>query len=108
MGRRQGQNHARSRIAAALLALVLSSCNGNYAYQVSSVGAPPVPPPNAGIVVTTTSGGGFFGAFLALGMIAVGAGAFPLHDPGMHPDRRVLEQDCTRPIEDYSANLKCR
>lgn len=24
------------------------------------------------------------------------------------PDRTISEQDCTRPIEDFSANLKCR
>jgi len=28
--------------------------------------------------------------------------------PQLDPSRRVLEQDCTRPIEDRSANLKCR
>ena len=28
--------------------------------------------------------------------------------PQSDPSRRVLEQDCTRPIEDPSANLKCR
>ena len=28
--------------------------------------------------------------------------------PQLDASRRVLEQDCTRPIEDWSANLKCR
>jgi|SRR5205807_3622999 len=28
--------------------------------------------------------------------------------PALAPARRVNEQDCTRPIEDISANLKCR
>src|SRR2546430_5936821 len=28
--------------------------------------------------------------------------------PELEPVRRVNEQDCTRPIEDISANLKCR
>lgn len=28
--------------------------------------------------------------------------------PELAPVRRVNEQDCTRPIEDISANLKCR
>ena len=28
--------------------------------------------------------------------------------PGPDPSRRVLEHDCTRPIEDQSANLRCR
>lgn len=28
--------------------------------------------------------------------------------PEMAADRVVAEQDCTKPIEDWSANLKCR
>ena len=28
--------------------------------------------------------------------------------PAMEPSRRVSEQDCTRPIENTSANLRCR
>ena len=28
--------------------------------------------------------------------------------PELAPERRINEQDCTRPIEDLSANLKCR
>jgi len=28
--------------------------------------------------------------------------------PAMVADRTVGEQDCTKPIEDWSANLKCR
>ena len=28
--------------------------------------------------------------------------------PEMMLDRKVAEQDCTKPIEDWSANLKCR
>ena len=28
--------------------------------------------------------------------------------PDLDPSRRVVEQDCTKPIEDTSANLKCR
>ena len=28
--------------------------------------------------------------------------------PELDPGRRVIEQDCSKPIEDSSANLKCR
>jgi hypothetical protein len=28
--------------------------------------------------------------------------------PELDPTRRVAEQDCTKPIEDWSANLRCR
>lgn|SRR5689334_5726832 len=31
----------------------------------------------------------------------------PLRPP-LDPGRRVLEADCTKPIEDWSANLRCR
>jgi len=30
------------------------------------------------------------------------------HAPDPDPTRRVVLQDCTKPIEDWSANLKCR
>jgi hypothetical protein len=30
------------------------------------------------------------------------------HVPDLDPSRRVVEQDCTKSIEDTSANLKCR
>jgi hypothetical protein len=112
MGRRQGSHHKGSRIAAALLVLCLAGCNGGnygYAVNVSSMQAPAPPPPNASLSVTTTSSGaGFFGALFALGMIGVASGILPFYGPEMDPDRRVAERDCTRPIEDYSANLRCR
>jgi hypothetical protein len=41
-------------------------------------------------------------------MIGVASGILPFYGPEMDPDRRVVERDCTRPIEDYSANLRCR
>jgi hypothetical protein len=112
MGRRQRPGHARSRIATALLVLALTGCNGGnygYAFNVSSMSAPAPPPPNASLSVTTTSSAaGFFGALFALGMIGVASGFLPFYAPEMDPDRRIVERDCTRPIEDYSANLRCR
>ncbi len=39
------------------------------------------------------------------------SGTMPSADqpiPEMVADRAVTEQDCTKPIEDWSANLKCR
>ena len=112
MGSRQRPDHARSRIAATLLVLALAGCNGGnygYAVNVSSMAAPAPPPPNASLSVTTTSSGsGFFGALFALGMIGVASGLLPIYGPEMDPERRVVERDCTQPIEDYSANLRCR
>ena len=33
---------------------------------------------------------------------------YPDRAPDLDPSRRVVEHDCTRQIEDWSANLKCR
>ena len=35
-------------------------------------------------------------------------GLQPVPPPPLDPERRVLEVDCTKPIEDWSANLKCK
>jgi hypothetical protein len=109
MARRQGSTFTRSGLAAALLALGLAGCNGNYAVQVSSPGAPPMPPPSAGLSISTSGSGGLLAGFFGLGMLAVASGVtayFPA--PPMDPARRIVEQDCTRPIEDPAANLRCR
>ncbi|MFY9313993.1 MAG: hypothetical protein WAO95_00365 [Burkholderiales bacterium] len=74
---------------------------------MSSPTAPPSPPPSAGLSVST-SGGSFLGALFALGTIGSAAGWFYHGEPEMDPARRVVEQDCTRPIEDPAANLRCR
>jgi hypothetical protein len=111
MGRRQRPHHARSRIAAALLVFALSGCNGGsygYVVNVSSMRAPPPPPPNATLSVTTSTSTGFFGALFALGMIGAASGLLPVYAPEMDPDRRIVERDCTQPIEDHTANLRCR
>jgi hypothetical protein len=108
MGRDPRQAFTRSRIAAALLALCLAGCSGNSAWRVSS-GAPAPPPPPLGGSVSVYSTSASFGAFL--GMVLFGAAAnygSGLHALPMDPDRRVAEQDCTKPIEDPTANLRCR
>jgi hypothetical protein len=107
MARRPGSTFTRRRLTATLLALGLAGCNGNYAWQVSSPTAPPAPPPSAGLSIST-SGGSFLGALFALGMIGAASGWVYEGVPEMDPGRRVAEQDCTRPIEDPAANLRCR
>jgi hypothetical protein len=60
-----------------------------------------------GIGVATSAG--FANAFNAGLFLGVASGArVDGEAPAMDPGRRVSEQDCTRPIEDTSANLKCR
>jgi len=49
--------------------------------------------------------------FFWLGVAAAADGAQPDGSgapPPLDPARRVLEQDCSRPVVDPSANLKCR
>ena len=83
---RQGSIAASCRIgAASLLALLCSGC---------AVG------------VATSSG--FASAFNAVLTIGAGSGAYYDGTPPLDPNRRVVEQDCGKPIEDRSANLKCR
>lgn len=60
------------------------------------------------------SGSGSFATWLliGIGLIAAGEAAAPRTAPPAHTEldkaRRVNEQDCTQPIKDWSANLKCR
>jgi hypothetical protein len=96
-----------------LLVLALAGCNGNAGYvfgfsSMNGAAAMPPPPPSASISVSSAgTSTGLLGALFMIGMMGVASGAF-YYPPEMHPDRRVIEQDCTKPIEDYSANLRCR
>jgi hypothetical protein len=103
MGRRQGQIVTRHRIAAALLlALGVAGCGGNSNVQFSSGGPPP--PQGSGVSVY---GANTLGTLLTIGFIGAAlSGGY--RAPEMDPSRRVVEQDCTKPIEDWSANLRCR
>jgi hypothetical protein len=108
MARRPRPAFARRGLAGALLLLALGGC-ANSAWQISAGGAglPPVPPPpGASAYVTTTSAGALF----ALGLFGfLTSGGTPFYAvPPMDPARRVLEHDCTKPIEDPGANLRCR
>jgi len=54
--------------------------------------------------------GSALGPIIAIGALGVmsASGGEPAKPPPMLEGRRVSEQDCTRPIEDPSANLRCR
>ena len=60
------------------------------------------------------SGGGSAAAWLLIGIGLIAAGATAVPPPALPAPieldqaRRVNEQDCTQPIKDWSANLKCR
>jgi hypothetical protein len=114
MGSRQRPIAARNGLALAA-ALVLAAGCANTRVQVSSGGPQPA---------VSAPGSSALGALLLLGFI-VSAEAHhdgaryraspsdalspaPYPPPPLDPARRVLEQDCTQPIEDWSANLRCR
>lgn len=120
MDRRTRSPFARRRLAGALtLALALGGCGSNtyvrYSSTSSTVG---LPGGTTGYVAGSTSSASVAAVAVFLlhwsllnqhwdseaGM--VGASTQPV--PPMDEARTVNTQDCTRPIEDWSANLKCR
>jgi hypothetical protein len=55
--------------------------------------------------------GSAVGAIVAIGVLGAaihGQGSDPADPPPLAGGRTVREQDCTRPLEDPSANLRCR
>jgi hypothetical protein len=90
MDRRQGPIAASGRIvrigAASLLALLCGGC---------AVG-----------VATTSGFATLYNAVMFVGVASTADNVGPL--PELDPKRRVLEQDCSKPVEDPSANLKCK
>jgi hypothetical protein len=72
---------------------------------------------SGGSTVTTATGvsASFVGqssattwALIGIGVIAWGAAGPSAPAAPLDPSRRVNEVDCTKPIQDWSANLKCR
>lgn len=74
--------------------------------------------PQGGNVSVGVSGSAVGWALIGIGLIAAGEyaeqrrleGLPPMNEPPQELDkgRRVNEQDCSQPIKDWSANLKCR
>jgi len=108
MGRCSRPPAARLRLAAAALAIGLAGCNNAYVQVSGGTPLPPGPPPPGGSVSVTTSSA--LVTLLTFGLInfAMTGGAPFYAAPPMDPERRVVEHDCTRPIEDMTANLRCR
>jgi len=122
----------RARLLAALIAALVgaSGCSANMASSFGTGGvahpAPPivvppvVVPPVDGIRVIS-DGGLFVSATIALsataanalavigvvGFLAVGNDISPRLPAKMREDRTINLQDCTKPIANWSANLKC-
>jgi len=121
---------ALSVLFALVFVALLAGCGGDHSYvRFSSGGMPPAGVATSGSTVyVNTSGsasalGTFFAAVILashsylsdLDLRASGSSAwsnsYPVSGwgvPPLDPDRRVVEQDCTKPVEDWSANLRCR
>ena len=120
MDRRTRPTVARRRIACALvLALGAAGCGGN-SYVAASSGGTPANGPSNSVSVRVQSGSSASAYFMLAMMFLIGNtneqsseayrlhGAYPGSVPPMDESRKVNMQDCTRPINDWSANLRCR
>lgn len=103
MGRDQRPTAACHGLMLAATLLLAGCANSNV--QVSTGGTQPA---------VSAPGGSTLGTLVLLGLIAGLAyesdrgRTLDGPPPPLDPERRVLEQDCTKPIEDWSANLRCR
>jgi hypothetical protein len=109
------------------LALLVAGCGGNSYMQLTSSGSPATGVSTGGSV--HVQGGSTFAALLAIGILAGASYAgdreyessgmqrrsspfTPMQRHGAVPEldatRTVNEQDCSKPIVDWSANLKCK
>lgn len=97
--------------------LALTACSANTQIASNTVASPAAPPPAGttvvagavGVSIASGSGAAAVGAALVLGtMFYYGTEPRERKPPPMLDLRRVNEQDCTKPIADYSANLRCR
>jgi hypothetical protein len=100
-------------------ALLAAGCGGQSNIHVQGSGVPAVTTVPAGAAVSGGSlganiqGVSTLGALFAIGILSGayasdGALSASQRVPELDPFRRVAERDCTQPIEDWSANLKCR
>jgi hypothetical protein len=113
----------KRRAAAVLLAatVVGAGCASNMASSFSTGGAAVAPVPLAEGVRVVADGGLFVGATIGLstaaantiavigilGFLAVANDWTMLPPPKMREDRTINLQDCSKPIANWSANLKC-
>lgn len=112
----------RTRLAVVLVALAVgaSGCSANMASSFNPGGVPqPVLPPGSvkviadgGLYVSATIGlsaatANVLSAVFIAGFLAAG-NDFSARPPlKMREDRTINLQDCSKPIENWSANLKC-
>ena len=85
--------------------LVTAGCGGHSNVQLTSSGSPSTGVSTGGSV--NVQGRSTLGVLIAIGVL-VGASHGSDRQYEMDDTRIVNEQDCTKPVEDRSANLKCR
>lgn len=104
-----------TRVAALAFLLFVAGC-AHTSVQVNSGGGAT---PSSARASVGVSGGGRSVAWLLIGIGLIAAGEYagrqhadgaaaPVPPGELDQARRVNEQDCTQPIKDWSANLKCR
>jgi hypothetical protein len=111
----------RARLVVLLAAAaVASGCGSNVASSFSTGAvAHPIPPPggvkviaDGGLFVSATIGisaatANVLSGIFIVGFLAAGNNLSPRLPPTMREDRAINLQDCSKPIENWSANLKC-
>jgi hypothetical protein len=101
----------RSPLAVTLATIVLvASLPGcaNYAVYGSTGGAVVV---DGGLHASVTLGSTAASILAGVGIVSIlaaGNGLSPIPPPKMREDREINEQDCTAPVTNTTANLKCR
>jgi hypothetical protein len=106
----------RRALVVLVAAGTLSGC-ANYAVYGSTFGASAAAATgtsvvvNGGLVATVSLGATAANILAGVGVVALlaaGNGLSPVPPPTMREDRSINEQDCTAPIANPTANLKCR
>lgn len=95
---------ARMRFLIIAFAVLAAGCASHTRISAGEGGA-------AGVRVgLDVQSGSALGPIIAIGALGAvyGSGSEPTKPPAMLEGRRVNEQDCSKPIKDPSANLRCR
>jgi hypothetical protein len=94
-------------LATIVLVASLPGC-ANYAVYGSTGGAVVV---DGGLHASVTLGSTAASILAGVGIVSIlaaGNGLSPIPPPKMREDREINEQDCTAPVTNTTANLKCR
>ena len=100
-------------LAAAMVSLqgCIADLGFRYGNTTPSATQPSVGPGasiSGGGVMARVSDGPAFGAVIGVGILSVIFGVAQPKAPELDQSRPVQEQDCTKPIENPQANLRCR